>query len=201
MKMGIKISLLFISVSLVLSCGTQRVKDSTEYIAYLENEKHGLRKNIILDNYKYDIQLRTPEYVVILEQLESIQKTQTRLNQLQQTIWFSIRISISNYGESPLRYRVNGLEGYNQRLDYYLNEASNDIYLMYGTDTLYLSSYWFENNHNLLPFETIILCFLLPDKNINKDLLLSFHDRVTNHGIIKAKFFNKHIQHIPLIIF
>lgn len=167
-------------------------------VKYSEAEDNGLRKKVIVDKTVYTIQYKSPNYIIKKEHLDPARQAD-RIKQLEGMIWLNISLSIDGFNQSPLRYQVSGLEEYTARQDYYLNKAPKDMYMLYGKDTLYVNSYWFENNQNLLPYETIVVGFRLP-ANISKpeqDLSFSFYDRVFHNGIIKSVFRKEDIQSVP----
>jgi hypothetical protein len=156
-------------------------------IGYAEDADNGLKKEITIGKIHYKVQYKPADYIIATENPDSAQKRQ-RQEQLKGMVWFNISFSVDGYNQSPLRYQIADLNEYTQRQDYYLNQAAKDIYLLYGKDTLYVDSYWFENNQNLTPYETMIVGFKLPVgiSEPAQDLKLSYYDRIFKNGIIKA---------------
>lgn len=180
MKKVISVAILIVSV--LVSC-----KIKHDPVKYAEDKDNGLKKEITIGEVHYTIQYKPADYIVAMEHLDAEAEAE-RLKQLKGTVWFNISFSIIGFNQSPLRYKIAGVDEYTERQDYFLNEASKDIYLMYGTDTVYVDSYWFENNQNITPYETMIVGFVLPDgdETVKKDMRLSFHDRVYRNGVIKT---------------
>jgi hypothetical protein len=154
---------------------------------YAEDPGNGLKKEVAVGEMVYTIQYKPAGFIVEKEHLDSAAAAE-RLRQLSGMVWFNISFSIKGFGQSPLRYKITGIDEYTQRQNYYLNQAPADIYLLYGNDSLLIDSYWFENNQNLAPFETMIVGFKLPapDTIPVQDLRLAFFDRVFKNGIIKC---------------
>lgn len=179
----------------ILFAGCSGEKDP---VRYLENEENGLRKTVSLGDVIYTIQYKSPAYIARMEHLNK-EEEMARIRQLKGMAWFNISFRIENYNQSPLRYKISGLEEYSARQNYYLNEAPKDIYLLYGNDTLYPNSYWFENNQNLALHETIIVGFKLPGTTVKPDenLQLAFYDRVFRNGIIKTIIKKEDLEDIP----
>lgn len=167
-------------------------------VKYAENAEHGLRKTITVGEVVYTVQYKPPAYIAHMEHLDQA-ATAAREKQLQGMAWFNISFTIKGFNQSPLRYKVSGLEEYTARQSYYLNEAPKDMYLLYGKDTLYVNSYWFENNQNLALHETMIVGFKLPGETQNpeQDLRFSFQDRVYQNGIIKTIIRKEDLENIP----
>jgi hypothetical protein len=181
-------------LGIVLS-GCNRQQDP---VLYTEDKDNGLKKTVEVGEVIYDIQYKPPAYIARMEHLDKTAEA-ARMKQLEGIAWFNISFSIKNYNQSPLRYQVSSLEEYNARQDYYLNKAPKDMYLLYGKDTLYVSSYWFENNQNLSLHETMVIGFKLPGKTLKpeKDLQFSFYDRVYQNGIIKTIINKEDLEDVP----
>lgn len=190
MKEAISILLLAL-----LLAGCRGEKDP---VKYAENKENGLRKTITVGTVNYTVQYKAPAYIARKEHLDRMAEM-AREKQLQGMAWFNISFRIPDYNQSPLRYNITGLEEYTGRQNYYLNEAPKDMYLLYGSDTLYVNSYWFENSQNLLPYETMIVGFKLPGNDLKpeRDLKFSFYDRVFQNGIIKAVIKKEDLEAIP----
>lgn len=177
-----------ISVLLLLglySCGG---RGSEDIVSYVRNPENGLHREVTVGVMHYSFQYKPAEYILKMERLDSAGPERTaRKQQLEGMAWFNISFSIKDYGQSPLRYEASSLEEYTSRQDYFLNLAPKDIYMLYGTDTLRVSSYWFENNQNLTAHETMVVGFKLPGAAAQpaRDMQLSYYDRVFKNGIIK----------------
>lgn len=179
----------------LLGAGCVREKDP---VKYAEDEANGLKKTITVGNVAYTVQYKSPAFIVRQEHLDKAAEA-AREKQLQGMAWFNVSFRIPNYNQSPLRYQANGLEEYTARQSYYLNDAPRDMYLLYGQDTLYVHSYWFENNQNLTTHETMIVGFKLPgtETEPSRDLKFSFYDRVYKNGIVKAVISKEALEGIP----
>lgn len=175
---------LILILGLLCSCNTAK----KDVVTYAQNTENGLRKDIALGNMVYTFQYKPQDYILKMEHLDSrTEEYKERVKQLQGMAWFNISFTVKGFEQSPLRYQVSGLEEYNSRQDYFLNTAPKDIYMLYGKDTLYVNSYWFENNQNLAAHETMIVGFKLPDTDTKpeKDMQVSYYDRIFKNGIIK----------------
>jgi hypothetical protein len=179
MKQVINILILGIMLS-----GCNRQQDP---VLYTEDKENGLRKTVEVGDVIYDIQYKPPAYIARLEHLDKAAEEE-RIKALQGMAWFNVSFKIKDFNQSPLRYKLTSLDEYTARQNYFLNEAPKDMYMLYGKDTLYVNSYWFENNQNLSLHETMVVGFKLPGKALKpeEDLRFSFYDRVHKNGIIKA---------------
>lgn len=187
--------LILCSLPFLVSCSFQRKEENI--VKYSESEKSGLHKVVTIGECVFSFQYKPAAYILEAEHLQTPEEIQKRKQQLDSMVWFNISISIKEQNQSPLRYKINGLPEYEARLNYYLNEAAGDLLLTTGSDTLFPVAYWFENNHNLTPKETMVVGFRLPFDNYPAhDLHLSYYDRVFKSGIIKVLINKKDIDKI-----
>lgn len=201
MKGTNKFSVLLLAVCLLSACKYYDWLSAEDYISYVENEENGMVKNIEIDGWKYNIQYKPADYILLHEHNTEAENRE-RKKQLEGTAWFNITVIQKDGKGSPLRYHVNTQEEYQSRYNYYLYQAGSDISLVWNGDTLHPVSYIFENNYNLAPQETMVAGFILPEKATEKvtDVQLVYKDRLLGTGIIKAKFYQKDISSLPQLI-
>lgn len=170
-----------------------------DYIHYVEDEDNGLVKTVTIGSINYIFQYKPVVYMVAQESGNSTnEQIKKRLSELSGTVWFNIKLENNTGNGSLLRSGVQSTAEYQARYDYFLNQASRDIKLVYKGQELKPSSYSFENNYNLTPVETIVVGFVLPDSaELNAELQISFFDRVFKNGIIKTVFSKSSIVNIP----
>lgn len=201
MRKAINIAGCILLCLFIASC--KRRMNAADYVRYISDSKNGITKTTIVDGFEYRIQYRTHQYIVLAETKGKAKKSDAvkRTEELKGAVWFNISIKRTDNAYTILRYGVKSVEDYNTRLNYYLNEASQDIKLTYGQDTLHAASYLFENNYNLSPQETMVVSFILPNNEDypTRDMRLSFLDRVFNNGIINASFPIEIINKIPTL--
>lgn len=195
--------ILILAVLSSYSC--RRNMKAPEYWAYINNKENGLKKIVKIDGWEFCLQYRPYDYVMLMENKGKLQgyNLEKRRAELYGTATFNISIKRLDNVITPLRYGITSIEEYNARLNYYLNEASKDIRLIYGVDTLAPASYVFENNYNLTPQETIVVGFYLPEgeQYPQKDMRLSFVDRVFKNGIINAGYSGSILKNIPTLAY
>ncbi|MBL7705489.1 MAG: hypothetical protein JNM21_08050 [Taibaiella sp.] len=179
-------NLLLPGLLFLFSCDGVQEFSAAELDAYAGSEASGWVQRKSYNGINYVIKYR-PVSLIALHEEESDSARAKRQEALKKMYRFNIDIQVEGSGQSPLRHGISGLEEYNARLDYFLNQASKDIWLIDGNDTLRPAAYWFENNHNLTSHETIVLNF--DNTQIkNKEIQLAFNDRLFRNGIIKASF-------------
>lgn len=189
----------------ISSASCKKSMESADYMRYVLNNENGLKKTEVVDGWQYIMQYKPHEYIHLSEKMhnQSMSELSERLVALKGTAWFNISIKKVDNSYTVLRYGVTSLEEYNNRLNYYLNEANNDISLLYGTDTLKPISYLFENNYNLSPQETMVVGFYLTggDEKPKKRMRLSFVDRILKNGIINAEYSENTLKQIPTLVY
>lgn len=179
-------NLLLPGLLFLFSCDGVEKFSAAELDAYAGTDESGWVQRKSYNGINYVIKYR-PASLITLHEEEPDSARVKREEALNKMYRFNIDILVEGSGQSPLRYGISGLEEYNARLDYFLNQASKDIWLIDGNDTLRPAAYWFENNHNLTSHETIVLNF--DNTHIkSKEIQLAFNDRLFRNGIIKASF-------------
>lgn len=191
MKAGINLLMGFSLI--VISCSEVKNKYTVqEFNQYLQTENCVFSGKQRAGKAIYDIKYRPSALISALEhEVDSI--ATSRRQELDKMYWFNIVISVDGSSQSPLRHEIADIGEYNERLDYYLNRAAADIWIEHGKDKISPASYWFENNHNLTPYETIVVGF---DRAMFKgdDVTLCFNDRALRSGIIKNNFSTKNLN-------
>lgn len=192
-----RIVLFYVLVIGLVSCDKSSM-NRQDYVKYIENPENGLKKELLINDWKYSVQYKPIEYLLCKENLSSSSR---RALQLKGTLWFTIQFQYTKSTVQALRLDIQSLDEYNQRLQYYLNQAQKDIEIAYGQATLYPISYLFETNYGLTPQETMIVGFALPEggTEITQTIHLKYHDRIFRNGIIQTQFNLKDIQKIPQI--
>lgn len=181
-----------ISIVLCFACGLSSCKSEFTYdelADHSRSEKSGMQQRAAVGDLKYTAQYRPSSLILATEELQGTER-EDRMAVLEKMYWFNIDVELEGTDQSPLRYQLISLDEYNSRLDYFLNHAQRDIWIMNGSDTVFPVSYWFENNHNLVGKETMVLAF---DKEqlTNDRPVISFNDRVFRTGIVKFPFSKK----------
>lgn len=197
------ISIFSILLFLLPSCKQRMGADG--YAKYVQSVPGGLKKEIGVNGWLYTIQYKPHDYIALQETKGAANAGEAAKirGRLQGTAWFNISFRRADGSISPLRYMVTDTDGYESRLDYFLNTAKKEVALVYGNDTLPPCSYVFENNFNLAPMETMVVGFLLPgsDKTPSKAMKLVYNDVVFKNGVLEAEYHAKALDNIPELIF
>jgi hypothetical protein len=199
------ISCFIVVIFLFVNSSCKKSLKSGEYVNYVVNNERGLKKVTEVDGFEFSMQYRPYDYIILMESKGDFSNYDfnKRLSCLKGTAWFSISIKRVDNGITPLRYGISSIEEYNLRLNYFLNEAKKDLWLMYDSIKIYPTSYLFENNYSLTPQETMIIGFFLPsgENSPQKTMQLAYNDRIFKNGIIKATYPDKLLKNIPNLIY
>jgi len=191
-----------VMIVLSSSCKRQALRPY-DYVKYIKSQESGLQRAVHVDGWEYDITYKPAEYILLTEAKGDRSFDQNkRERELRGTAWFNISFKRADGQVSPLRYNAGTLDEYNRRLDYFLNHASGNIYLIYGTDTLKPMSYLFETNYNLAPQETMVVGFSLPgnEERPSKNMELKYYDDIFRNGVIKTTYPAETLNDIPKLI-
>ncbi|MFA6152800.1 MAG: hypothetical protein WC716_15865 [Chitinophagaceae bacterium] len=200
MKKGIRGLLILLTL---LSCNSPGNLSPANYTAYLENPEHDFCRKVVVGNNEYTIQLAPAEYMVCkeTEQSDSSKRIMAaRLKELDGTIFFLIKIGatkesrIQQGGKRTSEEQINA----NAKVSYYDQLAVKDISLENGEQMIYPSTYVFENNYDLSPFNTIVVGF---DAVTTENLKLTFNDRYTGVPAIRASFSKEQLTKLPKLTF
>lgn len=201
MKPSGKMTALFCVIAIA---GCRGKLKAPEYTRYVLDSRNGLKKVLTVDNWDYTFQYKPYDYISLVESGEmSDFEIKKRSQNMRGTAWFNISFKRTDGAVSPLRYQLAAKEEYDKRYNYFLNEAHNDLVLVYNRkDTLHPMSYTFENNFNLTPQETMVVGFELPAgvPYAEKEMQLSYIDQVFKNGIIKVTYTKKELSCIPDLV-
>ncbi len=100
-------------------------------------------------------------------------------------------INTEENGASPLRRQSKNLDQYNVLYEYLLNQAKNDLTLVSGNAIAYPVYYAFENNYNVVPFETINVGYDISSlqrrrRKNNAELRLFYMDKIFAHDTLSC---------------
>lgn len=198
-----KISVFHICCLFILlfnSCQRARLElTPEEYIKYLDNPENGFIKKVTLDDIVYEFHCKTPEYLAVQQNLNSANASfiNPRIKQLQSTIWFYVYIKSKSGKVNPLKEKVSGLDEYNQRLSYFLDQAKSSFNLSSGGKPMKQVAYHFENNYGLSPFDTMILGYAI--EGDYQEIILEYEDRLFNAGLMKITIEENDLNELPTL--
>lgn len=200
MQLEVKLILFFIIG--ILSCNQKHIQKVGvgDYITYFENKENGLCKEIEVGECAYTFQFKNAQYIVAKQKVQGLQGDSLvqRMHRLKESIWFNIQLSNHKRTESLLRYKAAGLDEYNWRLNYFLQEAEQHFYAEMNGKALKRVGYYFENNYGLTPIDLMVVGFALPTgEAMQGDIHCSYEDKLFNNGTLNVVIKKKDIEKIP----
>lgn len=188
---------LIMSFVLMLSCESKvRYMNPNEYMHFIEGENNGYRRTIESGDVKYTVQYRPPNYIAYKELGSDAKRSEieSRLSELDSTVWFNIGISIKSSNENPLKYNVSNIKEYQFRQDYFLRLAEANCTLLYKGEPVKNIAYHFENNYGLTPMDIMVLGYKIPDKYPKENIVLIYNDELFNNSNIKVSLSKTEIE-------
>lgn len=185
-----------------LACNRNTALGPREFLEYMKTSSHGFAKTVSTEDLVYEFQIKTAEYVAAEELLNgAISKEQcaNRISDLNQKIIITVKIKDASNAINPLKKDVKGLKEYNQRINYFLNEAKHFFVLKIGDQEQKMITYLFENNYGTTPFDTVIMGFEIP-KNCNDNLELTYDDALFKTGAIHIEISCSDLNNIPKLV-
>src|SRR5690606_10226785 len=88
-----------------------------------------------------------------------------------------------------------------ERINYYLNEISQDIRLVSGIDTLYPLNVVYERYYNVSPSQRLVLAFEADSIVMNTGMKLIIEDRAISTGKLAFNYSTKLLKSIPNLIY
>jgi len=191
-----------ICVLLLSAVACNRMPSATpaELVQWVENPKHGLLKQKIIDGIQYDLQYRPLEYITAKEADDKLLTTafiQERKARLSGMEYYHLRVGSANGGE-VLMANCNSQDDYHTRNTYLMFDFRQDIHLVANDDTLPCMLYHYENHQGLAPYADILMAFEKTGTAADRTILIN--DKVFGNGLIKLEISEQDIQQVPALI-
>jgi hypothetical protein len=175
--------ILVLMVCLWLMSCQQKTATPKEYVAWVEDEGNGLSVGKEFDDIAYAVLYKPANYIVAKEFLNGgIKQPQIaeRIKALGDMQYMTLRITSLKASEL-LRAGITNENEYYERLEYFMNDIQQDIYLVEDKDTLPCVLNHFERTYGLAPFNNFVLGF---HKSNNKqvDKLFVYDDQLFGTG-------------------
>lgn len=196
------ISGLLLTIILLSSCGGRKTLNPVAYMEYMEDAEHGLMKKVTVGAYEYRIQFAPAEYLASRQYYKEMEQGimdgyRKRINEMKGYVFFLVNIYPRNASEQTISERITQNAGAEQRVMYYQQQAANDIILKAGTFEQMPSTYVYEDNYGLSPYNTVVVGFA--GDYGKEDMQLIFNDRYTHTPLIKAGFSKDELSVLPEI--
>lgn len=194
------ISGLLLATIWLSSCGGRKTLSPVAYMEYMEDADHGLMKTVTVGAYEYRIQFAPAEYLASRQYYKEMEQGimdgyRKRMDAMKGHIFFLVNIYPRKASEQTISERISQNAGAEQRVMYYQQQAANDIVLKEGTFEQMPSTYVYEDNYGLSPYNTIVVGFA--GDYGKEDMQLIFNDRYTHTPLIKAGFSKDELSALP----
>lgn len=173
-----------------------------DYIKYIENPKHGLNLTVSEGINEYQIQYKTPEYMIAKSEEKNslptdfVKKERKEFGDIE---YFTLKIKTNSGEQDILKEGVKSNDQFGGRVAYFSFYMQNDLFLVRDQDTIPCSLYHFERTYNIAPYCTLLLGF---DKKFKKfsSYQILYVDRLFSNKIITFNFLKESFERIPKLI-
>lgn len=182
--------------ALLFSCNPSALTPR-EYVAWMNEDRNGLKITKTIGGYDFTLLYKTPEYIALMEKkderipLDSIMK---RADQLSGVQHYTFTIKPHEGGE-VMAAGAQSEEEYYGRLQYLVESMQDDIILIEGKDTIPCALFHYERNYGISPLNNFVLGF--EAVNENEDKVFVFNDRILGTGPVKFTVSANDIRNIP----
>lgn len=191
------IFLLIVLVLFTFSC-TEELSP-VDYDNWVKSAENGLHKEKRVGDYVFDIQYKTPEFMVLnllKGKVERKAQLDSLTNKYKDLHYFNLQIGLKNQSEDLLKYRLQSEQEYNDRLYYFAYNFEKDLKLKVGEQELPCALFVFERSFDLKPSRSFVLAFE-KDSTVNEDITLVIDSPYFNTGKVQVTINTQ--QEIPSI--
>jgi hypothetical protein len=191
--------ILYLLIVLMLGACHKSVLPPAEYVEWLKNEANGLHVKKSIGKYEFDLQYKTPEYLVLSTNSTnptSKAEMENERRKFEALEHYTLRIRSGN--------NTGILEGssdevYAGLLEYFISYAQDDIYMIQENDTVPCVQYHYERTYGLSPDITIVLGFEKRSLPGAGDRAFVFNDHVLGIGPVKFNFDKEVYTQLPAL--
>jgi hypothetical protein len=172
-----------------------------ELIEFVNDTKNGFVKTKTINEITYSVFLKPDQYVKAKNQhYISIKDSVADDKTGSEFQLFDVRIEVGNFQKEFIKYDLESIPQYEERVKYCSFEMQNDIVLIDGKDTLPCVIFHFERTFDIVPFGHFLLGF---KNNPSKDIKIKtiiFNDRLFNNGFLKFSFSPELMVNEPVLL-
>lgn len=168
-----------------------------EIITWVEQPDKGCKVKREMGEFTFILQYKPTDYIIAYELLnEAIQKGEVQSRKKELANYMHFNLTIQAISGNALKYGTDP-NGYFDRINYFLEGANEDFYLVTQSDTFICGLAHLEQTYGLANESTVVLGFEVPSNNIKDDVFLVYDDRVFGVGTVKFKIPEKAFQQLP----
>lgn len=170
-----------------------------EYVNWVHEPSSKLYYSKTIGAIKYELLYKPIDYIISKE-TKGRKITQTEYNSLKSEFgsmdYFDFRISIKNYSDEFLRYDLEDISQYQDRINYCAFRMENDIKMVDVIDSVACALFHFERTFNIAPYGQFLLAFPKASSSTASRTLV-FHDYLFSNGTIKIVIDPAALSHLP----
>lgn len=188
-----------ILICFFVSCGKRNLAPD-EFVRWVEDAGNGLTVSKEFDNAAFQIIYKPTDYIVAKELLNGgIKKDEIpeRLKDLDGMQYFTLRIKSTESNEL-LSAEASRENEYYERLEYFMDNVQNDLWLVEDKDTIPCALSHYERNYGLAPYNNFVIAFAKNNDKPN-DKIFIYNDRILGTGKVMFKIKAEDINNIPTI--
>lgn len=181
----------------LFACGKKAVTP-VEYVNWVEDNGNGLSVKKEFDDISYHVLYKPVNYIAAKELVNkgiSMNEIPQRIKDLGDMQYVTLRITSLKANEL-LRAGIRDENEYYQRLEYFMGDIQNDIYLVEGKDTLPCMMNHYERNYGLAPYNNFVLAFG-KSKDAKADKIFVYDDKILGTGKVMLKVGSSDIHAAP----
>lgn len=195
---SIRLGMLFPLLSVIV-CGCKQEKLSPgKFMQWVDDYDHGLVKQEIVGKVKYTVAYRPWSYQ-LARRLASGDSFALKSSEARNHC-FIVKMEPVDGRTPVLTIDAAQKEEPFMRINYYLEQAQQDIQLLEGADTLKVQSYIYERLYNVSPAQTLVIGFSQHDSLGSKDIDFIMEDKALSTGKMTFHFSKEILKHIPQLI-
>ena len=186
-------------VLLLTACGQPNSLAPQAYRNWVENPENGLRTSKALNGYRFQLQYRPHDYVLLHEnsgQVDDPKGWPEALKDLEGLQYYTLRIATEDGSVSPLQANLQSETEYYDRLAYLSNSIAADLSLIQGTDTLPCRLHHLERTYQMAPYSQLVLAFEDAPAD-GSDRQLHFRDRMFGTGVVNLRISGQALAEQP----
>lgn len=194
---------LCIVLLMLFSCGKGvEYNNHVEYLNALNSDKEQLEKTNSKVGFSFTAQY-IPSEKYVLQQTKSLKTVEDsvafrdKLIKIKDKAFFVLKLSDNGHG--ILGNPKEAAEEYFAKLQYFMQPAQYDMFIVQNEDTILSKDYHFERYYDYAPYSSLILSFDKNDFDSNKDFQLTFDypfiDRENEIGIFY--FSGRKLRELP----
>jgi len=181
------------------------------YMSWIENESNGLKTTRVSGDFKFSLQYKPLEYVVMLNERNTNMDKATmekEMEEIKDMQYYTLKINSNDEKAEMLRTNLSETNEYYRRIEYFSFHLKNDVYLIDGTDSLPCGLFHFERGYGISPDNNFLLAFPLSKKEIElrkqgkkyfEEKTLIYKDRFLNTGTVRLEIKKNALENIPAV--